>query len=251
MNILGIDIGGSGIKGAPVNVAKGVLLEERFRIPTPQPSSPAAVVEAVQEIVAQFNYSGPIGCGFPAPILNGVAKTAANIDNRWIDVNVEQAIKEATGFPTYVVNDADAAGVGEFNFGAGKGRKGVVMVLTIGTGIGSALFIDGQLVPNTEFGHMLFRDGVELEKYASDAVRKAEGLDYLTWGKRLNEVLNYLSQLFYPELIIIGGGTSKRMDNFMEVIDVPTEILPARTLNQAGIIGAAWIAAHQERLIAT
>ncbi len=249
MKVLGIDIGGSGIKGAPVNVEKGELLADRLRVPTPQPSSPSAVMEAVKGIVDHFEYSGPIGCGFPAPILDGVAKTAANIDNRWIDMNVEHAIQEITGFPAYVVNDADAAGVGEFNFGAGKGQKGVVMVLTIGTGIGSALFMDGQLVVNTEFGHMKFRDGIELEKYASDAVRKNEELEWDVWGMRFNEVLNYLYDLFYPQMFILGGGTSKKMEYFEHLLDVPAKIVPAQTLNRAGIIGAAWIAAKQEQMI--
>ncbi|MEM7515224.1 MAG: ROK family protein [Bacteroidota bacterium] len=239
MNILGIDVGGSGIKGAPVDTTTGTLLADRFRIDTPQPSTPKAMAKVVKEISKHFSWNGPIGCGFPAPIQKGVAKTATNIDDSWIGTSVEKTFGNATGCPVRAVNDADAAGIAENVFGAGQGRMGVTILLTIGTGIGSALFQDGKLIPNTELGHLIFKDGKIAEWYASDSARKRNDLKWGEWGKRFNKYLNHVHKIFYPDLIIVGGGASKKFNQFEDELDVPTEVVPAQSLNQAGIIGAA------------
>lgn len=244
MEVLGIDVGGSGIKGAPVNTTTGSLLSERYRVATPTPATPEQVAEVVNEIVNYFDWSGPVGCGFPAPILHGVAQTAANIDKAFIGTNVEQLFQKATGCSFKVINDADAAGYAEMRLGAGQSVKdGVLLLITVGTGLGSALFTDGRLVPNTELGHLIFKDGgLDCEGYASDAVRKREDLSWDEWAGRFNEVLNYLHSLFYPDMIIIGGGASKKFDLFAHLLSVNTKVVPAQTLNQAGIIGASMAA---------
>lgn len=243
MEILGIDIGGTGIKGAPVNLLKGTLSTERVRIETPDPATPFAVAQAVKKLAQQFEWSGPIGCGFPAIVRRGVALSAANIDQGFIDYNVENLLHEATGCPVTVINDADAAGIAEMALGAAKGRQGVVMVLTIGTGIGSALFVDGRLVPNTELGHLLFK-GAIAERYCSNITRKAEDLSWKEWANRFNEYVLHLKRLFSPDTIILGGGQSKKYEKYKEYLTTEVEILPAQMLNDAGIIGAA-IAARQ------
>lgn len=237
--ILGIDVGGSGIKGAIVNVETGELVTERHRIETPQPATPRAIAETIKKIADHFNYNGKIGCGFPAVIKNGVIKTASNIDKSNIDVDADKLFSEITGRETSVVNDADAAGMAEIAFGDGKDVKGVVLVITIGTGIGSALFTDGKLVPNTEFGHIYMENGKVAEKYTSDAVRKKEDLSWKKWGKRFNKYLTYMDFLLNPKLIILGGGASKKMEKFNEQIKISTPVKPAKLLNEAGIIGAA------------
>ncbi len=236
--ILGIDIGGSGIKGAPVNTKSGNLLDERHRIPTPDPSTPEAVANVIKQIAKHFKWKGPIGCGFPSVVLNGVIKTAANIDKSWIDVNVEKLITNVTGLPTCVVNDADAAGMAAIKFGAGKKVKGTVIMLTVGTGIGTAFFTRGKLLANTEVGHLVL-NGQDAEKYVSDATRKSEKLNWPTWGKRFNQYLMEIERLFWPELIIIGGGASKKIEKFANQITIKTKVVPAKLLNEAGIIGAA------------
>lgn len=238
MEILGIDIGGSGIKGAPVNIEIGELTAERHRIPTPQPSVPEAVAEVVAEIVQHFNWQGPIGCTFPAVIKNGVAYSAANVDPSWIGTNGEELIKTKTNCPVLLLNDADAAGIAEMEYGAGKGRDGVVIMHTFGTGIGSAIFVDGLLVPNTEFGHMEIR-GKEAEHRASSRNRSEEGLNWKTWALRVNEFLGRMEALFWPDLFIIGGGVSRKHEKFLHLLENRAEIVPAQMLNQAGIIGAA------------
>ena len=243
MQALGIDIGGSGIKGAIVDVASGELASERIRIATPTPSTPEAVTAAVVELVQQLDWKGPIGCGFPAIIQNGVAKSAANIDATWIDTDVRQLLQSATGCLCTVINDADAAGLAEMRFGSGQGRNGSVIVLTIGTGIGSAFFIDGKLFPNTELGHLRLKNG-PAERYASAAVRKKEDLSWKAWSKRLNKFFVQVERLFSPELIIIGGGVSRKHEKFFPYLDVQAELLPAQLRNQAGIIGAANLAAE-------
>ncbi|MBN1143966.1 MAG: ROK family protein [Bacteroidales bacterium] len=239
--ILGIDIGGSGIKGAPVDVKTGKLLEDRFRIPTPNPSNPKNVAKTIKEMVKHFKWEGPIGCGFPAVVQNGVVKTAANIDKSWINADAGKLFSEATKLPVWVINDADAAGLAEVKLGAGAGFKGAVVVLTIGTGIGSSLFIKGKLYPNTEFGHVEFK-GMDAEAYTSDATRKKEELDWPAWGKRLNEYLTHIEFLTWPELIILGGGASKKLDQFKDQLNLKAKIVPAQFLNDAGIIGAAMAA---------
>ena len=238
MHILGIDIGGSGIKGAPVDVVIGLLLAERYRLPTPNGAKPGPVAGVVAEVARQFDWHAPIGCGFPAVIREGIAETAANINQKWIGTNVSQLFTEATQCPVYVVNDADAAGLAEVTFGAGKGVKGVILMITIGTGLGSALFIDGKLVPNTELGHIEV-DCDEAELFASDVVRKEQALSWRKWAKRLDKYLCTLESLFSPDLMIIGGGAAKKQDQFLPLLTLHTRIIPARLGNDAGIVGAA------------
>jgi polyphosphate glucokinase len=243
MEYLGIDIGGSGIKGAIVDVTSGQLMTERLRFETPNPATPQAVAEKVAELVKQLNWQGPIGCGFPAVISNGVAKTAANIDESWIGTDVVALLSEATDCPCSVVNDADAAGLAEMRFGCGKGRSGTVLIVTLGTGIGSALFYDGMLYPNSELGHLRLKSGIA-ERYASAAIRKNEDLSWKAWAKRLNKFFSQVERLFSPELIIVGGGVSRRHDKFFQYLSVQAELLPADLKNNAGVIGAACRAAE-------
>ena len=238
MEIFGVDIGGSGIKGAPVDIRKGVLVEKRHRIPTPQPSTPEAVTDVVTEIAQHFNWQGPIGCTFPAVIKKGVAYSAANVDESWIGTNGEKLIKKKCGCPVLLINDADAAGIAEMEFGAGKGHTGVVIVLTFGTGIGSAVFTNGHLVSNTEFGHMEVR-GKDAEDRAADRIRKGKELSWEKWAERVNEFLGRMEIVFSPDLFIIGGGVSKKHDNYLHLLDTQAEIVPAQMRNEAGIIGAA------------
>lgn len=246
MKVLGIDFGGSGIKGAIVDTDTGKMLTERHRIITPQPATPQSVADTIQQLVKHFNYEGPIGCGFPALINNGVAMSASNIDKSWIHVNAEQLFSATTGMPVVVVNDADAAGIAELRFGAGNGAPGVVLLLTIGTGIGSALLNDGVLLPSTEFGHIEFKGDIA-ERYCSDAARERQQMSWEKWGKRFNKYLLYMEKLFSPSMFIIGGGVSKKMDLFQEAITVNAKVVPATLRNQAGIIGAACYAADRTK----
>lgn len=241
MEILGIDIGGSGIKGAPVDIKKGEMLAERQRLDTPQPSVPEAVGEVVAEIARHFDWQGPIGCTFPAVIKQGIAYSAANVDQSWIGFNGQQLFEQKTGCPVLLLNDADAAGIAEMEFGAGKGQPGVVIMLTLGTGIGSAIFVDGRLVPNTEFGHMEIR-GKDAEDRASDRIRAEKDLSWEKWAKRVNEFLARMELLFSPDLFIIGGGISKKHEKFLPLLQTQAKIVPAQMLNEAGIIGAAMAA---------
>ena len=243
MEILGVDIGGSGIKGAPVDVRKGVLTAKRHRIPTPQPSTPDAVAETVAQIVGHFGWNGPVGCTFPAVVKKGVTYSAANVDASWVGTNGRKILKKVTGCPVVLLNDADAAGIAEMRFGAGRKRRGVVFLLTFGTGIGSALFVDGSLMPNTELGHMQIicdSGGMqEAEDYASDRARKADGLAWIEWAARVNEYLDILDALFSPDLFILGGGVSKKHRKFLPLLKTRAEVVPAQLLNEAGIVGAA------------
>ena len=236
--ILGIDIGGTGIKGAPVDVENGSLLAPRFRLLTPTPSKPKPMAETVAEIARHFAWTGPIGCGFPALVQAGVVRSAANIHKKWIGVDAQALFADVTGCPVIVLNDADAAGLAEMTFGAGRGRNGVVMIITIGTGLGTALFLNGQLVPNTELGHIEI-GGQDAELSASDAARQRDKLTWKRWAKRFNRYLNTLERLFSPDLFILGGGASKKHEKFIPLLSVRAEILPAQLLNEAGIIGAA------------
>lgn len=246
MMILGVDIGGSGIKGAIVDTSSGLMIGERHRIATPQPATPEAMAQTLKQLVDHFEWSGPIGCGFPATIHHGVAFSAANIDASWIQTPVDRIFADATGCPCYVVNDADAAGMAEMRFGAGQGRQGVVMLITIGTGLGSAIFVNGHLHPNTELGHLLMKGDIA-EQYCSDAARQREDMSWEKWGKRFNRYLKRLEFLFNPDLFILGGGTAQRFERFSEMLDLRTEVVPAASLNQAGIIGAALYAASLEQ----
>lgn len=244
--LLGIDIGGSGIKGALVDAETGELLTERYRLETPQPATPDAVAETVTAIVKHFDYSGTVGCTFPAIVKNGITLSAANVDKSWIGTDADALFTKATGLEVHLLNDADAAGRAEATFGAGKGQNGVVILLTFGTGIGSALFLDGKLVPNTEFGHLYLKDGQEAEPWAADRIRKEEDLSWKRWGKRVEHYLKHLEFIFSPDLFILGGGVSKKSDKFMEFLELQTPIVPAKLLNEAGIVGAALWAANQE-----
>lgn len=243
MEILGIDIGGSGIKGAPVDVETGALAADRFKILTPEPATPEAVAEVVVELVHHFGWQGPLGCTFPSVVRRGVVYTAANVDKSWIGVDGHDIFGKATGLPVTLLNDADAAGVAEMRFGAGKGRDGVVMLLTFGTGIGSALFTDGALVPNTEFGHLEFRGG-EAEHYAAARLRKEDKLSWHEWGHRVDLYLQYIDRLFSPDLVIVGGGVSRKFDKFAQALSDVPNVVPAVLENEAGIVGAALVASE-------
>lgn len=238
MEILGIDIGGSGIKGAPVDTETGALLAPRYRIRTPKPAKPRPVAKTVAGIVRHFDWQGPVGCGFPAVVQRGVTLTAANVHEKWIGADAEALFSEQSGCPVRMINDADAAGLAEMAFGAGKGRMGTVLIITIGTGLGTALFTNGQLLPNTEFGHIEIK-GKEAEKRASDAARKRKNLSWKKWSRRLDSYLRTMESLVWPDLIILGGGVSKRHDKFIPRLSVQAEVVPAQLLNEAGIVGAA------------
>lgn len=243
MEILGIDVGGSGIKGALVDTESGELVTERIRIKTPRPSKPKAVIGTILELVRRFEYQGPLGVGFPAVILDGIVMSAANVDYRWINYPGIEGISKAVGYPIALVNDADAAGIAEMTFGAGRARMGMVMVLTLGTGIGSALFVDGKLVPNTELGHLYLRkQKVDAEDYASDRIRMQKKLTWKAWAGRLDVYLHHIEGLFSPNLIILGGGVSKKHNKFIPRLTVRAEVVPAELLNEAGIVGAAMAA---------
>ncbi|MCM4084064.1 polyphosphate--glucose phosphotransferase [Paractinoplanes hotanensis] len=242
MAILGIDIGGSGVKGAPVDTARGELLAERYRVPTPQPSDVTSVVEAVAEVAAQFEGQyDRVGITFPGVVVDGVTRTAANVDKSWLDAPAAQLFTNRLGTPVSVLNDADAAGVAEVAFGAGRDQTGLIMMLTFGTGIGSALFLDGTLIPNTEFGHLEL-DGHDAELRASDRARETEDMSWEKWAGRVRHYLAHVEMLLSPRLFIIGGGVSKKSDRFLPLIDIRTPMVPATLLNNAGIIGAARIA---------
>ncbi|MFW5748997.1 MAG: polyphosphate--glucose phosphotransferase [Chloroflexota bacterium] len=238
MQILGIDIGGSGIKGAVVDVEKGAFKVQRHRIPTPQPATPEEVAAVVNEIVEHFKWKGPIGCTFPAVVKHGVIHTAANVDDSWIGVNAQRLLQRATGCPVTILNDADAAGVAEMTFGAGVGHDGIVFILTFGTGIGSCVYVDGSLMPNTELGHLKIR-GKIAEHRASDKIRQDKDLSWKKWAKRVTEYLQYVEFLFSPDLIIFGGGVSKNHGKFFHRLDTQAQVVPAQLLNDAGIVGAA------------
>ncbi len=238
MEALGIDIGGSGIKGAPVNITTGKLLAPRFRLTTPKPSTPPAVAETIKVICGKFNWSGLVGCGFPAAIQHGIVRTAANVDDSWINTQGETLFAKATGLQVKLTNDADAAGMAEIEFGAGKGKTGVIFIITIGTGIGTALFVDGNLVPNTELGHIRMK-GMDAEFWTSDSARKREGLTWRRWAKRFNRYLNYLDALFWPDLFIVGGGAAKKHEKFLPLLHTRCPVVPAKFHNNAGIVGAA------------
>jgi polyphosphate glucokinase len=238
---LGVDIGGTGIKGALVDTDKGELVVERFRIDTPQPATPNAVATTVAEIVKHFKYQGTVGCTFPAVVRHGIVYSAANVDKTWIETNADKLFEETTGCSVHVMNDADAAGVAEMAFGAGKGNRGVVFMLTFGTGIGTALFTNGVLVPNTELGHLEL-EGKEVEPRMSEKARETLDLSWSKWSRRVSKYLNYLERLFSPDLFIIGGGLSKKSDKFFPLLEVKTPIVTAQLLNEAGIVGAAYMA---------
>jgi polyphosphate glucokinase len=241
---LGIDIGGSGIKGAVVDTTNGNLVQARYRMPTPEEATPEAIIDTVTQVVRHFGWSGPIGCGFPAVIKHGEVYTAANISPRWIGLNAMEMLQHATDCPCWLLNDADAAGIAEMRFGAGSNHSGVVLMLTIGTGIGTALFIDGRLVPNSELGHIEIR-GKAGEHRASDANRARKGWTWAEWAVAFDEYLDRITRLIWPDLIIVGGGVSKQFDKYAPLLKTSVEIQPAQLRNNAGIVGAALASAEQ------
>lgn len=238
MDAYGLDIGGSGIKGAPIDLDTGELTEERIKIDTPRPATPEAIVETAKKVVSESGWDGPVGCGFPAVIKEGVAQTAANIEDEAIGFDFRQSLEEALGYSVSLVNDADAAGLAEMRWGAGSEVEGVVLMLTLGTGIGTALFVGGQLVPNTELGHIELHGG-DAEHYAAESARKRDDLKWKEYAARLDEYVSAIEDLLWPDLIIIGGGISKKSEKFIPRLTARTEVVPAQMFNQAGIAGAA------------
>lgn len=238
-----MDIGGSGIKGAPVDLDRGDLAQERHKVLTPHPATPEDVAGCVAEVVGHFDWKGPVGITFPGVVTDGLTRTAANVDKGWVDLDARTLLGDKLGLPVTVLNDADAAGIAEMTFGAGRDRKGVVIVLTFGTGIGSALFIDGKLVPNTELGHLELH-GHDAEKHASTKAKEDEDLSWHHWAHRVQKYLAHVEMLFSPELFIIGGGVSRKAEKFLPLIEhVRAEMVPAELQNNAGIVGAAMAAA--------
>ena len=243
----GIDIGGSGMKAAPVRVATGELTAERFKILTPKPATPETMAPVVAELVEHFAWRGPVGVTFPGVVRHGVIHSAANVDKAWLDTDADALFTEASGADVHVVNDADAAGLAEVRFGAGRDVPGVVIVLTFGTGIGSGMFIDGVLVPNTELGHLEI-DGHDAEKRAAASAREREGLSWADWATRVQRYLETVVSLFSPALIIVGGGASRKADKWVPHLDVGVDVVPATLENEAGIVGAALVGAMAEPL---
>jgi polyphosphate glucokinase len=237
----GVDIGGSGIKGAVVDLETGTLASERFKLPTPQPSAPRAVASVVADVVTHFGWQGPLGCTFPAVVQAGVARTAANVDPQWIGTNIETVVGEATGLRVIALNDADAAGLAEVTWGAARGARGLVILVTLGTGIGTALFYDGVLVPNSELGHIEL-DGEDAEHKAAASARERENLSWDKYAKRLQRYFSALEALLRPELFVVGGGVSRRADRFLPLLSLDAKIVPAQLQNEAGIVGAAYLA---------
>mgnify|MGYP001822770812 CR=1 FL=1 len=237
----GIDIGGSGMKAAIVDLETGELVTDRYRIDTPKPATPEAMAEVVVELVRHHGWEGSVGCAFPAVVRNGVVGSAANIDTSWLDVDADEIFTEALGVGVHMINDADAAGLAEVHYGVAAGRTGVVMMLTFGTGIGSGLFIDGVLVPNTELGHLEL-DGYDAESRAAASARKREGLSWPDWADRVQHYLRHVEALFSPDLFVVGGGASKSPGKWLDRIEIDTEIVVASMANNAGIVGAALVA---------
>ncbi len=242
----GIDIGGSGIKGAPVDLLTGEFYAPRHRISTPQPATPDAVADTVAELVSHFDLDPetPIGLDFPAPIIHGVAPMIANLHKSWKGINVKQLMEERLGRPVTVLNDADAAGYAEVHYGAAEDRAGLVMILTLGTGIGTVMVMDGVLIPNTELGHLEL-DGHDAETRAAASVYEREGMSIKKWGKRLDRYFSHLEMLLNPDLFVVGGGISKKADKFLPLIHTRAPIVPAELLNTAGIVGSALLAAQE------
>jgi polyphosphate glucokinase len=238
MNVFGIDVGGSGIKGAPVDTETGELVAERVRIKTPKPATPEAIVATAVEVVRRSGWDGPVGCGFPAVVKDGVVRTAANIDERAIGFGIQGRLDQDLGTPVRVINDGDAAGLAEMRWGAGRAVEGVVLMLTLGTGIGTSLFVGGRLVPNTELGHIEVR-GEDAEHRASDGARKRDDLSWREYAERLDEYLHKIEGLLWPDLIVVGGGISKKSEKFFPHLTARTKIVQAEMLNEAGIAGAA------------
>ncbi|WP_350293517.1 polyphosphate--glucose phosphotransferase [uncultured Croceitalea sp.] len=239
MEILGIDVGGSGMKAALVNTETGEMLSKRHRIPTPKSRTPEAMAEVIAQLVKHFDYSGPVGCGFPTVIKNGICKSAGNLDDSWVGVDVNKLFEDATGQQFSVVNDADAAGYAVINHGIGKDLEGFVIIITIGTGLGSGAFVNGELLPNFELGQIPYKKYKKIETWAAGSAMEREELSYQKWAKRFNKFLNIVDLIVAPDHIILGGGASKDWDQYKDCIDVDTPVIAAQLKNHAGIIGAA------------
>ncbi|MDR1935468.1 MAG: ROK family protein [Candidatus Accumulibacter sp.] len=242
MQVLGIDVGGTGIKSAIVETATGELLGERHRIATPRPATPEAIAEALDGVLRHHRWEGPVGMGFPAAIQHGVVRTAANVDKAFIGLPLADYFSEKTGCRVFAANDADVAGMAEMRFGAGKGHSGVVLIVTIGTGLGTALFSDGHLLPNTELGHVFLENGQEAERQATEAVRVTQNLSWKDWGERLDLYLRTLERLLWPDLIVLGGGVSGKLSEYAPMLTTQAPIVAASFLNRAGVVGAALLA---------
>lgn len=245
MVVLGIDIGGSGMKGALVNSKTGEMLTERFRIPTPESRKPQEMAEVVKKIVEHFNHKGPVGCGFPTIIRHGICKSKGNLHKSWVNVNVRELFSKVTGLPVTVINDADAAGYATMNYGIGRDKEGFVVMITIGTGLGSGAFFNGELIPNFELGQIPYKKYKKIETWAAASAKENEELTFKEWGKRFNIFLKYVDLLISPDWIILGGGTSKQFDEYKDYITIETPVIPAELRNQAGIVGAAAAALHE------
>lgn len=245
MEYLGIDIGGSGMKGALIDAENGKMLSERFRIPTPATRKPEPMAEVFKQIVDHFNYDGVIGCGFPTIVKDGVCLESGNMDPDWINVNIEKLFSDITNQPVVVVNDADAAGYAAMNYGIGKGQQGLVIMITIGTGLGSGAFFNGKLIPNFELGQIPYKKYKKIEDWAANSAKEREGLGWKKWGKRFNKFLQLVEVLVHPDLIILGGGTSDDFDRFKKHLNLRVPVMPAKLGNHAGIMGAAAAAMQQ------
>lgn len=248
MIVLGIDIGGSGMKGGLVNTITGQLVSERFRIPTPVSRKPDEMAQVFKEIVEHFDYNGPIGCGFPSIIKHGICKAPGNLHSDWSNLNVKELFTEVCGLPVTVINDADAAGYAVMNYGIGKGKTGLVIMITIGTGLGSGAFFNGELIPNFEMGQIPYKKYDKIEQWAAVSIKDAKNLSFKKWGKRFNKFLRLVELLVCPDYIILGGGTSDDFDLFKKYITIETPVAPAHMGNSAGIVGAACAALHQGQL---
>ncbi len=249
MEILGIDIGGSGIKGALVDLEKGELTTERYRIPTPKSRKPDEMAEVVKQIVEYFDYKGEVGCGFPTVIKKGICRSSGNLHKSWDHLNAEELFEKATGREFTVINDADAAGYATMNYGTGKGEDGFVVMITIGTGLGSGAFFNGELIPNFELGQIPYKKYKKIESWAAASAKEREGLNYKQWGKRFNKFLKYVELIVSPDLVILGGGTSKDWDEYKDYIKVEMPVIPAELQNHAGIIGAACAAQVRKKIL--
>lgn len=245
MEILGIDVGGSGMKGGIVNIETGKMISKRHRVPTPASRTPEAMADVIAKIVEHFDYNGKVGCGFPTVIKKGICKSPGNLDPSWLGVNVEELFEKKTGLDFTVVNDADIAGYASMEYGIGKGKDGLVLMITIGTGLGSGAFYDGKLIPNFELGQIPYKKYEKIELWAAASAKEREGLSYKKWGKRFNKFLKYVDLIIAPDLILLGGGTSKDFDEFKEYITIETPVIPAELQNHAGIIGAAAAVLHK------
>lgn len=247
MDILGIDIGGSGIKGAIVDTQKGHLISDRFRIPTPEGRKPNDMGEVIKEIQAHFNWKDNIGIAFPTVVVNGKAKYSSNLDSSWKGIQVNDHFRGYCNQICNIINDADAAGLAEMKYGAGRHHSGVVLMVTIGTGLGSGLFYDGILIPNFELGHLFYKSGEVIERYAADSARKREKLSFEDWGKRLNHFLKHIERVINPDFIILGGGVSKHIHKYRDQITIKTPFVVGEKENNSGIIGAAAYAADHHK----